>query len=212
MQLKKWASNTKEILNNITPEDSTIKFLTFNDSVGLGVKVLGLHWNHQDDTFHYVVQAVVLIPTKRSMLSLIARIFDPLGLLAPTIFFAKQILQRVWKLGVSWDEQFPTDIVNEWKIFVADLPFLQQVTFPRFVGTQFGVQCQLCGFCDAYEKGYAAVVYLKLENGAERPVVTLLGAKTKMAPIKSSTIPRLELCAALLLSYSLGGWHVFEPP
>jgi len=134
------------------------------------------------------------------MLSLIARIFDPLGLLAPVIFFAKQLMQRVWQLGISWDDPLPTEIVDVWDRFVADLPTLQQVTIPRYVGTQLGVQCHLCGFCDASEKGYSAVVYLRLVNHPGPPVISLLGAKTKMAPLKASTIPRLELCAAVLLA------------
>ncbi|XP_025407331.1 uncharacterized protein LOC112681281 [Sipha flava] len=91
MQLKKWASNTDAILSNVSSDDQAVKSLSFDDSEGTGIKVLGLHWNHRDDVFHYVVQAVSLVTTKRGMLSLIARIFDPLGLLSPVIFYAKHL-------------------------------------------------------------------------------------------------------------------------
>lgn len=200
MQLKKWASNTEAILNSVPLEDRATKSLTFDDSDGVGIKVLGLHWEHTDDTFHYVLQSIGSIMTKRGMLSLIARIFDPLGFLAPVIFYAKHLMQRVWILGISWDEQLPTELVNLWHQFVTDLSVLQTINIPRFIGTRVGIKCYLCGFCDASERGYAAVVYLRTIDNIGLPNVSLLGAKTKMAPTKASTVPRLELCAAVLLA------------
>lgn len=134
------------------------------------------------------------------MLSLIARIFYPLGLLAPVIFQAKHMMQSVWKANIAWDEELPTDILEPWTRFVMDLHELQWVRIPRFIHTRRGLQCVLCGFCDASELGYAAVVYIKLVDSRERPAVSLLGAKTKLAPLKASTIPRMELCAAVLLA------------
>ncbi|XP_022180904.1 uncharacterized protein LOC111041058 [Myzus persicae] len=100
---------------------------------------------------------------------MIARIFDPLGLLSPSTFYAKTIMQRMWLAQVDWDSQIPEDIVNDC----------------------YG----LCGFCDASEKGYAAVVYLRVTDpsGAIAISVYLMGAKTKLAPMKAMTIPRLEL-------------------
>lgn len=200
MSLKKWSSNTAVVLDRVLPEDRAGGMLSFDDDTCSGSKVLGLQWSQRDDTFLYVVQPERLVSTKRGMLSLIAGIFDPLGLLAPVIFFAKQLMQRVWQSGISWDDPLPPEIVEVWTRFVADLPVLQQVTVPRFIGTQLGVQGVLCGFCDASEKGYSAVVYLRLPNQSGPPLVSLLGAKTKTAPLKASTIPRLELCAAVLLA------------
>ncbi|XP_025198008.1 uncharacterized protein LOC112596509 [Melanaphis sacchari] len=200
MCLKKWSSNTVAVLDRILPEDRAGGMLSFDDDTCSGSKVLGLQWSQRDDIFLYIVQPERLISTKRGMLSLIARIFDPLGLLAPVIFFAKQLMQRVWQLGISWDDPLPPEISDVWDRFVADLPVLDQITIPRFVGTKLGVQGVLCGFCDASEKGYSAVVYLRLSNHSGPPNISLLGAKTKMAPLKASTIPRLELCAAVLLA------------
>jgi hypothetical protein len=200
MSLKKWSSNNTAVLDRVLPEDRAGGMSSFDDDTCSGSKVLGLQWSQRDDTFLYIVQPERLVSTKRGMLSLIARIFDPLGLLAPVIFFAKHLMQRVWQLGISWDDPLPPEIVDVWNKFVADLPVLQQVTVPRFIGTQTGVQGVLCGFCDASEKGYSAVVYLRLFNQSGPPVISLLGSKTKTAPLNSSTIPRLELCAAVLLA------------
>lgn len=200
MSLKKWSSNTIEVLKQVPPEDRACGLLSFDDDTGVGTKVLGLQWSQRDDTFRYAVQSENLITTKRGMLSLIARIFDPLGLLAPVIFLAKDLMQRVWQLGISWDEQLPPEKIDVWNRFVADLLILQTVNIPRFIGPQFGAQAYLCGFCDVSERGFSAVVYLRLHSHFGPPVISLLGAKTKMAPTKASTIPRLELCVAVLLA------------
>lgn len=200
MELKKWASNAVELLETVPPEDRTCELLSFEDSSLSKTKVLGMQWLPREDIFTYTFHPAPMINTKRGMLSCIARMFDPLGLLSPVILFAKQLLQRVWHAGLSWDEQLPPEIADVWHNFVNDLSNLQHVSIPRYVGTHRNMQCSLCGFCDASSVGYAAVVYLRVLDSSGCPVISLLGAKTKMAPLKSSTIPRLELCAALLLA------------
>ncbi|XP_025406061.1 uncharacterized protein LOC112680239 [Sipha flava] len=200
MSLKKWASNSEAVLDNVSFDERVTKSLTFNHSEDVGIKVLGLNWSHRDDTFQYLMQSVDLITSKRGMLSLIARIFDPLGLLSPVIFYAKYIMQQVWQSNVDWDDPLPPELSELWRKFVVDLPALQQLKISRFVGTQVGSQCYVCGFCDASERGYAAVVYLKIIDEFGQSVVSLLGAKSKLAPLKATTIPRLELCAAVLLA------------
>ncbi|CAI6371615.1 unnamed protein product [Macrosiphum euphorbiae] len=200
MELKKWASNVPVLLDKIPSEDRTCEPLSLDDSAGTGTKVLGLQWSHQDDAFMYTFQPERHVSTKRGMLSLIARMFDPLGLLSPVTFFAKTLMQRVWKAGLSWDEQLPLDMAEVWRSFVVDLSNLQCVRIPRFLGTRRDMQCVICGFCDASSTGYAAVVYLRVIDSSGNPSVSLLGARSKIAPVKSTTIPRLELCAALLLA------------
>lgn len=151
-----------EILDNVPPEDRATKSLTFDDNDSVGINVLGHSWSHRDDTFHYVLQPIVLIMAKRGMLSLIARIFDPLCFLAPVIFCTKHLMQRVWQTNLGWDDQLPSELSELWRKFVDNLPAIQQLKIPHFVGTQRGIHYYLCEFCDASEKGYSAVVYLKL--------------------------------------------------
>lgn len=200
MDLKKWASNTSSILDKVPSEDRTREPLSLDDPVCTGTKVLGLQWSHQDDTFIYTFQPERHISTRRGMLSLIARMFDPLGLISPVTFFAKTLMQQVWKAGLSWDDQLPQEIAALWRSFVTDLSNLQCVRIPRFIGTRRDMQCSICGFYDASLTGYAAVVYLRVIDLSDNTTVSLLGARSKIAPVKSSTIPRLELCAALLLA------------
>ncbi|KAF0747151.1 Integrase catalytic domain-containing protein, partial [Aphis craccivora] len=96
LQLKKWASNTPELLSQLQPEDCSGDPLAFEQDNA--TQVLGMRWNHGDDYFSFSVNNFKMIPTKRGVLSMIARIFDPLGLLAPTIFYAKTIMQRLRQL------------------------------------------------------------------------------------------------------------------
>ncbi|CAI6354007.1 unnamed protein product [Macrosiphum euphorbiae] len=198
LELKKWSSNTQSVLNHVPPEDKVNGALPFDE--GDGVKVLGLRWNPRDDSFGYGFQDEKMVATKRGMLSLIARIFDPLGLLSPVVFFAKHLMKLVWKANVSWDEPLPISVNEVWHQFVSELPELQKICIPRFVNTRSGIRVILCGFCDASERGYAAVVYIRSENSSGTPFVSLLGSKTKLAPMAASTIPRLELCGAVLLA------------
>lgn len=200
LELKKWSSNAHQLLSSVPAADRATDASPFNDTdIGL-TKVLGLQWKSSQDTFGFDVQLSEAVPTKRAVLSVIARIFDPLGFLAPVIFLAKHHMQQIWKANLTWDEPLPKELNNCWQAFVHGLPMLSEVRIPRFLNTYIQCQVQLCGFCDASERGYAAVVYLRTLSPNNPITVSLLGSKTKMAPMKSSTVPRLELCAALLLA------------
>jgi len=199
LELKKWASNIPQLLANVPLEDQAIGPLPFNDET-LQIQVLGLKWNPTEDTFNYNVSSTKFISSKRAMLSMIARIFDPLGLLSPVIFYAKHQLQCAWQSGISWDERLPLDLETSWSSFASELPQLSSIHVPRFIGVALDCCYELCGFCDASVKGYAAVVYLRVTDSSDSVSVQLLGGKTKLAPIKSMSIPRLELCAAGLLA------------
>lgn len=60
------------------------------------------------------------------------------------------------------------------------------------------------GFCDASQRGYAAVVYARILDAPSDSCIFLLGTKTKLAPLKALTVPRLELNTAVLLARWLG--------
>lgn len=163
--------------------------------------MLGLEWHPDGD---YLCCALSLekapVYTKRGILSLVARIFDPLGLFGPAVFLAKFIMQRTWLHGLSWDDPLPLDIKDEWAAFVADLPSLLSIRVPRHFNSRRNAPCYLLGFCDASQRGYAAVVYVRIGDVPVGNSVFLVGTKTKLASTKSMTIPRLELNAALLLA------------
>jgi len=201
LELKKWASNTPAVLQAVPAANCVGAPMTFGEDDGYGTKVLGLAWHPDSD---YFCCALSLEPspvfTKRGILSLVARIFDPLGVFGPVVFLAKSIMQRTWRHNIAWDDPLPADIHADWSAFVLELPSLLNIRVPRHINAHQGAPCYLLGFCDASQTGYAAVIYIRMLNVEIDQSVFLIGTKTKLAPTKSLTVPRLELAAALLLA------------
>jgi hypothetical protein len=136
-------------------------------------------------------------------------LYDPIGALGPAIFWAKCVIQELWIQRLDWDVVPPTPIVNKWMTFTTELPLLSELSLPRYIDIGHEKSIQLIGFADASQKGYAAVVYLRVVDVHEVVSIHFITCKSKVAPLKSSnadstlTIPRLELCAALLLAQLL---------
>lgn len=134
------------------------------------------------------------------MLSMIARIFDPLGLVGPVIIKAKILLQKLWQLETGWDESLPQDIHRAWTSFRAELKSLNDFKIDRRVLCNNPVTIEIHGFSDASESAYGACIYLKSVDGSENSSIHLLCGKSRVAPLKSISLPRLELQAALLFA------------
>lgn len=133
------------------------------------------------------------------MSSHIAQLFDPLGLLGPVIVKAKLFLQELWKLEISWDKSFPAQLHHAWHQFESQLIQLQEITVPRRIIRDNAIHIQVHGFCDASQRAYSACVYLRSTDQAGVTSVNLVCPKSQVAPLKSQTLPRLQLCAAVLL-------------
>ncbi|XP_011699835.1 PREDICTED: uncharacterized protein LOC105457083 [Wasmannia auropunctata] len=139
--------------------------------------------------------------SKRVILSEVSRLFDPLGLLGPVIVLAKLILQELWQLGIHWDESVPQDLHSRWSRLRSGLADINQLSVPRCAKLNADPQSiQVHGFCDASQRAYGACIYIrtKLEGGVYH--VELLCSKSRVAPLKTVSLPRLELLAALLLA------------
>ncbi|XP_050476640.1 uncharacterized protein LOC126866748 [Bombus huntii] len=199
LNIRKWASNDNDLLHGLSLEETNHQHF-LGDSQTL--KTLGVFWNSSDDSILYSVE-VKPTPsriTKRIISLEIAKIYDPLGLLAPVIVRAKMLLQRIWSSKIDWDESLPIELHTEWERYYAQLPLLNNVKFPRKAIIESTIEIELHGFCDASEKAYGACVYLRILNTNGRVWTQLLTAKSKVAPLKYQTIPRLELSGALLLT------------
>lgn len=201
MEIRKWTSNCEQTLCAI-PDELRNSAQPLHLDVDSSVKTLGLLWYPALDCFMFKVTPPECAKgvTKRSILSAVARLFDPLGLLAPTIIVAKIIIQRLWTSGITWDDEVPEPIRSAWKLFHRSLVDLEELRFPRWIGMQPGAHLQLHCFADASETAYGGVVYARCElpDGSVR--ISLMTAKTKVAPLKQVTLPRLELCAAALVT------------
>ena len=199
-ELRKWASNSQKLLDRIplALRETQVK-LTFQEDEA--VKTLGLFWHPAEDYFSFTIQRDGRnITTKREILSEISKIFDPLGLLGPVIVPGKILLQKIWSQSISWDSELPTDLLKIWNSFYQELKSIENLKIPRVVAGVEPKIIELHGFCDASEAAYGAVIYMKSINKNKSCDVSLITSKTRVAPLKKLSIPRLELCSAVLLS------------
>ncbi|GFW97347.1 integrase catalytic domain-containing protein [Trichonephila clavipes] len=165
------------------------------------IKVLGIYWNPKHDCFSFRVKIDLHeLNTKRDVLSTIARIYDPLGLLGPVVAKAKIFLQKLWMLKIDWTDLLPDTINREWRQFVESLQVVNDININRCIVVEQPEVIELHGFSDASQSAYGAVVYCKSITSDRKMLVHLIASKSRVAPTKQTTIPRLELCAAVLLA------------
>lgn len=201
-ELRKWASNNPALLNRLpsshTALDPAVCFGSQSVSES-SLKILGLRWNASSDIFFFSINIPALnLCTKRTLLSHLAQIFDPLGILTPVTFLLKHLIQRIWSLKLSWDDAVPNDILRLWTRFVDEVPLLNSLNLPRLLCPAGSIRFELHAFGDASEKGYCSVLYLRCFSEVSKPTVHFVSAKSKVAPLKTISLARLELCAAAL--------------
>ncbi|XP_055305902.1 uncharacterized protein LOC129570356 [Sitodiplosis mosellana] len=199
LRLRKWKSNDERTLANVDCVDK--EPLAFDSTL----KTLGISWQPSSDVFVFkpseTIQAVNW--TKRKILSEVAELFDPLGWLAPCIIRAKILLQDIWHLPrtIEWDSELPAHIVSQWVPIVTELIAPIPIQIPRWLRlSNRDLNVEIYGFCDAANSAYDACVYLRVTNEDGTTSCNLVAAKSKVAPVRAVTIPRLELCGAVLLA------------
>jgi hypothetical protein len=200
-ELRKFSCSVAEIVSALPSKlRENEHAFTLNDPNHI-VKTLGIEWKPIEDVFTFTVNACELDEklTKRDMLSDMSKVFDPLGWLIPVTLKLKLIMQATWIQGVEWDTVLPKDVSGAFLAWRQELPILKELKINRCVLTPIGpCDFELHVFCDASQLAYAACVYILVHCGTGNTQVSLLTAKGKVAPLKSTSIPRLELCAALL--------------
>ena len=138
-------------------------------------------------------------PTKRNILSITSSIFDPLGFLVPFIVNAKILLQEIWRTKCDWDDPVSASLQDSWKVWLKQLPDLSSIQIQRcYNGNEKIVEKELHVFCDASELAYAAAAYIRTKNHEGKIDCNLILAKSRVAPLKKLTLPRLELQGAVL--------------
>ncbi|XP_054717305.1 uncharacterized protein LOC129226700 [Uloborus diversus] len=202
MNLRKFETNSEELRAKWNEQDCIDNFNSDNTSL----KVLGLIWNSDNDTFSVdfrnLLSKINDNCTKRNVLRIVAMIFDPVGFIAPFVIRMKYFLQQLWIAGLDWDENFSGELQTNWKIWLSEIEDLTQLTISRHYFNSLVITgktvIQLHVFSDANPNAYGAVAYLRYQTSHDSFKTNFVLAKSRVAPLKKISLPRLELMGALI--------------
>lgn len=191
-ELREWASN-------IVPEDEELKHILIKERT---VPVLGMLWDTKKDELFCDLSSITAPIgklTKRSLLSVTQKLFDVIGFTCPVSLVPKLLLQEVWREKLTWDEELPDEIAENFIKWFDNIHWLDQCRIPRrmsFLKTAIS-DTSIHVFCDASKLAYASCVFLRRESEGQVDVMFIC-AKSRITPPKPITIPRLELLATLI--------------
>lgn len=191
-ELAKWATNSKILAQKMKNDDY---------DVPLECGLLGMAWNTKRDSLRLKTEKIPALTsalTKRAVISAIAKVYDPSGLILPVVVTGKILQQRIWRVDhLGWDDEIPEELQEQWFQFENNMRQLDQVEIPRWLGMTPGVPLELHIFTDASESAMGAVAHL-VARGNDNTSIRIITSRSKVAPIKKLTIPCLELSAAVM--------------
>ncbi|XP_068140719.1 uncharacterized protein [Drosophila tropicalis] len=202
--LRKWTSNVKSVLSCI-PKCHLLNADFLDIEEASTTKTLGIRWKATTDEFYFVIspQDIKSAYAKREVLGQIAKLFDPAGWLTPFVIQAKVFMQELWPQELGWDDQLPSELHHRFRCKKAARYALvianAHIRIPRWVLHDPNSDIQYHCFCDASQRAYGAAIYVRVSND-QGISCCLLAAKSRVAPVKTVSLPRLELCGATLLA------------
>ena len=197
--LSKWMSNSAKVARKWPMEERAKELKPMGSDLEGQlpvVKALGVAWDCATDTFAFESRKLQKPVTNvASVLSILASVFDPLGIVAPYVLTGKQLFQEFWKGLQHWYDPVPESYKKKWLAWMEGLPTIAKLGVRRWFGFSPNVETELHVFSDASTKGYGAVAYLKAKG--HKPV--FLQARTRVVPdVRKGNVPRLELQAVLV--------------
>ena len=204
---KKTKSDSNVELTHKAVSEEYISYAKSSVSMQMGCKgqkVLGLAWDYEEDTISLDLSAITrraegLPATTRNTLRLIAGIFDLLGIIGPVTITAKILFQEVCRQKIRWDDPLKDKVKQDVETWIKGLIECRQITIRRCVYEHVQEEVLECLLhADASKKAYCAVIYLMCRTHTGR-YAKMLTSKTRVAPLKELSIPRLELMAGLIL-------------
>lgn len=194
--ISKWTTSHPRLAAELG--QSSTHEVAIDDETG----VLGMNWQPHTDLFRLNLsnydQEIPEQMTKRQLVSRIAKVYDPSGLFAPVVVFGKLIIQDVWRLKIDWSQLVPVEILDRFRRLHASINELSSITVPRWNEFTPAANLEWHVFCDASESAYGACVYLRTDNGKGEVRCHLIYSRSRVAPVKQLTIPRLELLGAVV--------------
>lgn len=203
IHLHKIASNSYTVMASFSPEDlaKDLKELDLGGEPLPVQRSLGLCWNLEADSFLFKASKEERPYTKRGVLSTVNSLYDPLGFVAPITVQGKALIRELSSESCEWDDPLPSEKEQSWLAWKESLNDLEQLSIPRpyvTVPLRSTQQREICVFSDASTVAIAAVAYLRVVDSSGQCHLGFLMGKAKLAPKPAHTIPRLELCAAVL--------------
>ena len=201
----KWRSSSSPVLNHIPhdlQEKLPVKEMTDSHSPS-HPKALGLEWDSRLDLMAPALQpSTNYQTTKRGVVSDVSKTFDVLGWISPSVLVMKLLYQKLWQLKTDWDDDIPPHLIDQHARWRDQLHLLSQKQLPRcyYRTDSPPLTKELHGFSDASLKAYGAVIYIRSTYLNHPPMLSLVISKTTVAKLKPSTVPRQELCGAVLLT------------
>ena len=197
--LPEFTSNSPAFLNAVRPNSNSLE-----TPLAIGTMdettLLGIIWRRNSDVLGFDVTQKDVVYTRAGILSQVASIFDPLGSAAPITIKGRIRHRELGIRGLSWTDAVDDREKEWWQSWFIILRQLNYVEFPRclFPNEDHITRIELHTFCDASTEAYAAVVYVRniYDNG--QIIIRHIKGGTKLAPLKTLSVPRLELNAALL--------------
>ena len=203
IRMHKFLSNSENIIKSLPASEVAQPKQTKDMSLGEAKyeRTLGLMWNMTKDTFCFTSNLKENAETRRGILSTVASLYDPLGLVSPVTLTGKQILQKLCLEKLSWDDPISDEMRESWRNWLKMLPSLSSLQIPRcYKPLDFGqpAEVELHHFSDASKEGLGQCSYLRLVNDKKQVHCQLVMAKARVAPHNFVSIPRLELLAATI--------------
>ncbi|XP_073724410.1 uncharacterized protein [Misgurnus anguillicaudatus] len=201
--LRQWASNQPSVISHLPTEARSLAAEEWLGQIKTDPMepTLGLRWNCAADTLGYHYRPIEYAAlTMRTAYQVLATQYDPLGFIVPFTTRAKVLIQQLWSKQRGWDDpNLPPDLRAAWSTWESELQHLSAITIPRCYssGPKDDLQrYDLHVFCDASERAYGAVAYL-VESTKDVTHTSFVMARSRVAPKRQQSMPRLELCAAL---------------
>ncbi|CAB0002444.1 unnamed protein product, partial [Nesidiocoris tenuis] len=167
------------------------------------VSLLGMRWSFSDDTLFCDVNSLANQPTpltKRGLLSAAQKLYDPIGFTSPTSLVPKLLLQETWRSNIGWDTELCGSTAKQFSNWLREIPCLAECNLPRKLKESSTCSdLSLHVFADASKLAYAACAFLRVSYG-DKVSLALLQSRSRVAPLEATTLPRLELLAALIAS------------
>ena len=221
-KLTKFTSNSPAVISSFPHKDRSreMKKWTGHEKCLPQERALGVIWDTSSDSLRIAVEMRNMRSkslTRRGLMSAVCGLYDPLGMVSPSLLRGRFILQELCRLQVEWDSEIPSAQQREWLDWLMSIEKIDEMGVRRCIKPpEFGevASYQIHHFADASEVAYGTVSYLRMTNSEGDVHCAFVMGKAHLAPLKTVTIPRLELMAAVTavkVDSLISGAFEFQP-